>query len=167
MKLKDFFALAVAFFVATLFVLVLQPFLFYQPVIPFSMTTNDLEDWLGAVFWPTTLIVYGLGIFFLFIWILKAAKSKFTNAKRALSNQGLWWLLLIINVILGLIAFFAVSFFSGWLDGEKSIEPLFWVPPFIILDAIFIYWLPTAIATPRSLRYVPPLAMTLRKLYGG
>lgn len=163
---KHHIALFVTWVIASLLVLLLQPNLFGS-VIPFSMTNNDLQDWLGAVFWPTTWIVYGSGIFFLLIWMAKAAKGQFIHAKGTLSNQGFWWLLLIFYGLFNLIVFFAISFFTGWLVEDKSLEPLFIMPPFILIDIALLYWLPTALATPRSLRYVPPLSMTLRKLYGG
>jgi hypothetical protein len=167
MKPKQFIALIIAFAIATAFVLGLQPFLFYQPIIPFSMTMNELEEWLGAVLWPITWTLYGLGVVVLFIWIWKATTSKFTRATEVLSTQGFWWLLLIIYVVLGIGIFLAIAFFNGWMDGSRSFEPLFWFPPFVFLDGILLFWLPTAIATPRSMRYIPPLAMQLRKLYGG
>lgn len=167
MKPKDFFALIIAFAIATGFVLLLKPYLFKEAIIPFTMSDNELEDWMGTIFMPTNFILYGLGILALFIWILKAARTQFMTSKEVLSNQTFWWILLVVYWILGIVIFMSISFFSGWMDGSKSIEPLFWFPPFIVLDGIFLFWLPTAIATPRSMRYVPPFAMTLRKLYGG
>ena len=167
MKPKDFFALIIAFAVATGFVLLLKPYLFNEPILPLTMSSNEIEDWMGTIFWPTTFILYLLGIIILFIWILKAARTQFMTATEVLSNQTFWWILLAVYWILGIVIFMSVSFFSGWMDGSKSIEPLFWFPPFVVLDGIFLFWLPTAIATPRSMRYVPPFAMTLRKLYGG
>ncbi len=167
MKLKDFFALAVSFAIATGIVLGLIPYLFYEPIIPFTMSSNELEDWMGTIFMPTNFILYGIGAFILFLWIFKAARTPFITSKEVLSTGFFWWLLLIIYWVLGIIIFMSVSFFSGWMDGTKSIEPLFWFPPFVIINGIFLFWLPTAIATPRSLRYVTPFAMTLRKLYGG
>ena len=157
MKLKDFFALIITVAVATVFVLLLKPYLFNQPVLPLTMSNNEIEDWMGAIFWPTTFVLYALGILVLFIWILKAARSQFMTATEVLSNQLFWWILLAVYWILGIVIFMSVSFFSGWMDGSKSLEPLFWFPPFVLLDGIFLFWLPTAIATPRSMRYVGPV----------
>lgn len=167
MKLKDFFVLFVSFAIATGIVLGLIPYLFNEAIIPFTMSDNELEDWIETVFWMTNFFLYLLGIIILFIWILKAARAKFISATDVISTRFFWWLLLIGYWILGIIIFMAISFFNGWMDGTKSIEPLFWFPPFVVLDGVFLFWLPTAIATPRSMRYVPPFAMTLRKLYGG
>lgn len=166
MKIKDFVVLLITVAIATLWIWIVQPYLFGS-VIPFSMTNNDLQDWLGAVFFPTTWILYGSGIFVTLIWLAKATKTRSIHAKQTLSHQGLWWLLLLFYGLFNLIAFFTISFFSGWLDDNRSLEPLFITPLFILFDLLILYWLPTALATPRSLRYVPPLAMTLRKLYGG
>ncbi len=167
MKFKDCFALAVSFAIATGIVLGLIPYLFREPIIPLTMSSNELEDWIGTIFMTTNFILYGIGAFILFIWIFKAARTPFMTSEETLSTGFLWWLLLIIYWILGIVIFMSVSFFSGWMDGTKSIEPLFWFPPFVIINGILLFWLPTAIATPRSMRYIPPFAMTLRKLYGG
>jgi len=163
---KHYLALLVTFAIISIWVLMVQPNLFAS-VIPFSMTNNDLQDWLGAVFVPTNWVVYSLGIICLLIWFGWAKVSRWINAKAVLSNRFWWWLLLVLYGLFSLIVFFAISFFTGWLNDGQSLEPLFIVPPFILFDITLLYWLPTALATPRSLRYVPPLSMTLRKLYGG
>jgi hypothetical protein len=167
MSLKTFLALMVAFAIATLYLLLLQPYLFTSPIVPFSMSTRNLEEWTAVIFWPQTWILYGMGIFMTLCWLSKAALTRFVRAKDVLSTQGLWWILAILYVIFGLGAFFALSYFNGWLDGSQSIEPILWFPPFVVVAMLFMFWLPTAIATPRSMRYIPPFAMTLRKLYGG
>ena len=166
MKIKDFVALLITWVIATLWMGIAQPNLFGS-MIPFSMTNNDLQDWLGAVFLPTMWVVYVSGIVFALIWLGKGTKGQYINAKQVLSNGWFWWLLLFFGYLFNLIVFFAISFFTGWLDDGQSLEPLFIMPLFILVDIALLYWLPTALATPRSLRYVPPLSMTLRKLYGG
>ncbi len=166
-ELKAWLALMVSFAIATVFILVLQPHLFSEPIIPFTMSNKELDEWMESIFGITNWILFVLGFVFLLIWILKAVNSKFTRASDVLSTGFVWWLLFLGYCVLGIIIFMAISFFNGWLDGSKSIEPLFWYSLFVIIDGFFIFWLPTAIATPRSMRYVPPLAMTLRKLYGG
>jgi hypothetical protein len=96
MKLKDFFALIIAFAVATGFVLLLKPYLFNEPILPLTMSSNEIEDWMGSIFWPTTFILYALGTLFLIIWILKAARTQFMTATEVLSNQTFWWILLAV-----------------------------------------------------------------------
>jgi hypothetical protein len=167
MSFKNFLALTTAFAIATLYLLLLQPYLFTFPIVPFSMSARNLEEWTALVFWPETWILYLMGVFMTLCWIVKAALTRFVRATQVLSTQGLWWVMAILYVILGLGSFFALSFFNGWLDGDRTIEPLLWFPPFVVVAMLFGFWLPTAIATPRSMRYIPPLAMTLRKLYGG
>lgn len=166
MKTKEFIALIITGAIATVVILWLQPYLF-SSVIPFSMNSRELDNWLGKVFWPTTWMIYGLGVFLTLIWIGKAAKSRYSHANQVLANGGLWWLLCIFCGLLSLIGFLIISFFTGWLNDGQSLEPLWILPPFIVVDVVLLYWLPTAIATPRSFRYLPPFSMTLRKLYGG
>lgn len=164
---KSHFALVAVAFIATVYMFQLQPYLFTAPVIPFTMPTKELDEWVNAIFWPLTWILYGLGIFVTLIWVGFAMRSQFVRAKDVLSTQIRWWLLAIGFVVVGQGSFFALSFFNEWLDGSRSSEPLLWVPLFILIDLVLLFWLPTAIATPRSLRYIPPLSMFLRKLYGG
>lgn len=109
MKPKDFFALIIAFAVATGFVLLLKPYLFNEPILPLNgMGNTEIEDWMGTIFWPTTFILYLLGIIILFIWILKAARTQFMTATEVLSNQTLWWILLAVYWILGIVIFMSI-----------------------------------------------------------
>jgi hypothetical protein len=167
MNVKSFFALIITFAIATIYILLIQPYLFTAPVIPFTMPTKELDEWANVIFWPLTWILYGLGVTVTLIWIVSAARSQFVRAKDVLSTRIRWWSLALVFFVAGQGSFFALSFFNEWLDGSRSSEPLLWVPLFIIIDLGLLFWIPTAIATPRSLRYIPPLSMFLRKLYGG
>ncbi len=167
MKLSEIIALVVTIAIATVFVLLVQPWLFDYPVIPLTMANKQIQDWSSAILWPISWSLYGLGLLLTFIWIVKASTSRFTRAEEVLSTKWQWWLMTFFFIVLGIFIFMGLSFFNGWFDGKRSLEPVFWFPLFIFIDWIFLFWLPTALATPKSMRYVPPLSMTLRNLYRG
>ncbi len=168
MKLKESITLGFVFGIASVLVLVLQSHLFQEPLIPSSMATGDLDNWWSNVFSPATYVVFGLGIIINLIWFIKASVSRYKHSKSALSAQGLWWLLFFIYLIVTLVVFAAFTHFA--IDPDKPIKGIFeascWAANFLILDVILLFWLPTALATPRTLRYIPPFSMSLRKLIG-
>lgn len=100
-------------------------------------------------------------------WIAKALSSGFTKAQDVLSTGGLWWIFAIVLGVVTMLALVGLSFLNGWFDDSRNLEPFFWLLGFIIVDVLLIFWLPTALATPKSMRYVPPGSMLLRKIYGG
>lgn len=166
-KWRAWLALLVSFAIATVFVLILQPHLFNEPILPFSISNKELEEWTESIFGITNFILFILGFVVLLIWILIATSSKFTKATDALSKGFFWWLFLIGYWLLGIVIIMSISFFSGWMDGGKDMEPSYWLSFFVLIDGVVLFWLPSAIGTPGSMRYVPPFAMTLRKFYGG
>ena len=167
MKLSEMIALAVTVAIATVVIFGLQPWLLGGSGLPLSLSRGNLDRWAEEILMPSLYVVFGLGAFFLFLWMAKASISQFTRTEDVLRTGGMWWLSAVLLGLISLLSMIALTFFRGWFEDSRNLEPFFWLFGFIILDVLFIYWLPTAIATPKSMRYVPPGSMLLRKIYGG
>ncbi|MFM1842256.1 MAG: hypothetical protein RLZZ490_992 [Cyanobacteriota bacterium] len=167
MKLSEMIALAVTVAIAVIVIFGLQPWLLGGQGVPLSLSSGRLDKWAEEILMPSLYVVFGLGILLLFFWMVKASTSQFTRTQDVLKTAGLWWLYAILLGLISLLTMIALTFFRGWFEDSRNLEPFFWLFGFLILDVLFIYWLPTAIATPKSMRYVPPGAMLLRKIYGG
>ncbi len=167
MKTAEIVALVVTVAIATIVIFGLQPWLLGGDGLPLSLSRSNLDKWASEILMPTLYLIYGLGALLLLLWIVKALTSGFTRTEDVLRTGGMWWLSAILLGLITILALVALTFFRGWFDDSRNLEPFFWLLGFIIADVLFIYWLPTAIATPKSMRYVPPGSMLLRKIYGG
>ncbi|MEB3189558.1 MAG: hypothetical protein VKL42_04355 [Snowella sp.] len=167
MKLSEMIALAVTVALAIIFIFAVQPWLLGGQGVPLSLSSSRLDKWAEEILMPSLYVVFGLGILLLLFWMFKASTSQFTRTQDVLKTGGLWWLSAILLGVISLLTLVGLTFFRGWFEDSRSLEPFYWLFGFLIIDVLFIYWLPTAIATPKSMRYVPPGSMLLRKIYGG
>lgn len=163
MKLSELIALAIVWVVATLFLFVGQIHLFKAPVLPLTMTSKEIAQWLEQILWPMTWALYLGGGLLTLIWLTMASQRRFTKTTEVLKNGLYWWLMAIALFGISLVLFLVLS----WFNGDFDLEVLYWFPPFIALDVLFLFWLPTAIASPRLFRNLPPGSGLLRKLYRG
>jgi hypothetical protein len=167
MKLSEMIALAVTVAIAIIFIFAVQPWLFSGQGVPLSLSPSRLDKWAEEILMPSLYVVFGLGILLLFLWMVKASTSQFTRTQDVLRTGGMWWLSAILLGLISLLTMIGLTFFRGWFEDSRNLEPFYWLFAFILIDVLFIYWLPTAIATPKSMRYVPPGSMLLRKIYNG
>ena len=167
MKLSEMVALAVAVAIAVIVIFGIQPWLFSGQGLPLSLSTSQLDKWAEEILMPSLYVVFGLGAFLLFLWMVKALTTGFTRTADVLKTGGIWWLYAVLLGLISLLTMIALTFFRGWFEDSRNLEPFYWLVAFILVDVLFIYWLPTAIATPKSMRYVPPGSMLVRKIYRG
>ncbi len=167
MKLSEMVALAVAVAIAVIVIFGIQPWLFSGQGLPLSLSTSQLDKWAEEILMPSLYVVFGLGAFLLFLWMVKALTTGFTRTADVLKTGGIWWLYAVLLGLISLLTMIALTFFRGWFEDSRNLEPFYWLVAFILVDGLFIYWLPTAIATPKSMRYVPPGSMLVRKIYRG
>lgn len=140
----------------------LQPFLLQQ--VPFSMTNKVRDEWMDSVFSPVNNGILLLGILTSLFWYIRAYNLQFMAAKPVIGNGFWWWFLFYLYGVIGAIACLLVAYLNNWLgEVEGAVASLI----YLCVDVVVLYWLPTALATPKSLRYVPPFSAELRKLYGG
>ncbi|BAW97808.1 unknown protein (plasmid) [[Synechococcus] sp. NIES-970] len=164
---KSWLALIIAVAIAILWNLLLKYNLFYVPILPLSAGNAEIEDWLAEVFWLNNGISLGLGFLLLGLWIFKAYNKQFIRAELVLERRFQWWFSAFLHFLACLLIFFSTSYFYGWLDDSLYAEFWLWYSGCLFFDTLLIFWLPSALATPGSLRNIPPLAIKLRKLYGG
>jgi hypothetical protein len=168
MKLAEIVALVITVAIATVIVFVLQPWLLSGQGFPLGgISLSDLNEWIEDVLGPVLYFAYVLGIVMLLIWFGRALTGNFTQAREVLSTRGMWWIMAFLLGLIPLLAMLVLGFFTGWLYENHAFEPFFWLFAFVVLDVLVLFWLPTALATPKSMRYVPPGSMLLRKIYGG
>ena len=167
MKLSEMVALAVTVAIAVIVIFGIQPWLFSGQGLPLSLSTSQLDKWAEEILMPSLYVVFGLGAFLLFLWMAKALTTGFTRTADVLKTGGIWWLYAVLLGLISLLTMIALTFFRGWFEDSRNLEPFYWLVAFILVDVLFIYWLPTAIATPKSMRYVPPGSMLVRKIYRG
>lgn len=166
-ELKSWCALMFSVAIAIIWNLLIKFNLFFQPILPLAATTNEIEAWVADVFWLNNIITLVLGFGLLGFWIWMAYTQQFIRAELVITKRALWYFLLLFHFIASFLIFLAVSYFVGWLDDGRYLEFLGWYFPCLFIDTFLLFWFPSALATPRSMRNIPWLASTLRKLYGG
>lgn len=133
------------------------PFFILNDVNPSNWVNNEYT--LGAG------IVFGVSSLLAIIWYVIGSKAKITGSWDTSTKKFLWVIFLIISVAVAVISA-AVSwkFLPGASqDAKYSLSFLF------VLDAVWLYWLTTAISSPQNsdLEYIPPFADFLRPLITG
>lgn len=148
----------------TLIVIIMQTYLLSDLALIGAITSSDPKLWTNILpSWTSVMIVTSL-IMSLF-WIAKADRSTFESSRQARIKILSWWRNLILIYI-----FNTITLILYWVNQPDSVPvELFTLMALFILpfDIAALYWLPTAMATPKTLRYIPQFATILRNLTGG
>jgi hypothetical protein len=142
-----------------------QQWLLASPELIASLGVNTQQSaWTQSVM-PS--VTYGSWISSLcatLLWIYSAQNGRFVSSKQALSMRLTWWIYaLSLYALMSIILYSFIYAVSGIVASEIQYFILLIVFP---LDIILLFWLPTAMATPGTLRYIPPLAFNLRRQLG-
>lgn len=166
MKGKELGILGGVILVGMLLVIPLQQAILASPDTIAALGIRGAQKvWVDNVLPVLTYGIWIGGVLATLFWIVQASRSTFRNSRSAFAQRGTWWLYAGGLYLAYLILFLALAYGgSGDVAMELQILVLLGILP---LDILVLFWLPTAIATPGTLRYVPPLAMKLRKLIGG
>jgi len=156
MRLKEIIAILISSLIGLVFTLQIQPVLFQTGSIPLvNVTPEEFHNSyiVGA------LIVLFTALLFTSIWYLNALRldSKVLSAELLNKMFSVWIIFLVIVI---LIAISTLSFYV-----QSASEALLWLVLFWILDVVFLFYLPTAIATPGQLAHVVPFSERLRKIF--
>jgi hypothetical protein len=147
-----------------LIVISIQTYLLSDLALIGAITSADPEPWRSILpSWTSVMIISSL-IMSLF-WIAKADRSTFESSRKARTKILSWWRNLILIYIFNIVALIIY-----WVNQPDSVPvELFLVMALFVLpfDIAALYWLPTAMGTPKTLRYIPQFATTLRNLTGG
>ena len=166
MKAKEMGTLGSIVIIGMLVVIPLQQYLLASPDTIASLGIRDQQKfWSSAVLPTLTYGIWIIGVLATLLWIGLASKSSYRSSKSAFAMRGTWWLYAAGIYILYLIIFLLLAYSgSGTVAMELQMLLLVLVFP---IDIIVLFWLPTAMSTPGTLRNVPPMAMTIRKQFGG
>lgn len=122
-----------------------QPWL-YQNTFFAPRDVADVDIWIRDSYRLNANIVFALSMISQLIWHFLARRFK-GDERDAPSMKTPWWILLFFAVI---PSFVTVSFWGGSGAALPSLAFLFFV------DVMIIYWLATAVSSPRGLKYIPP-----------
>ncbi|WP_061545721.1 hypothetical protein [Cylindrospermopsis raciborskii] len=133
-----------------------QRVVYENQIVPIQQVPVDA--WLASDYTNAALTIFFACLVSTLLWCALAEKSRFNDGAATARWRLLWWLLGIIPMVTIAIAVFYIN---------RSSEAHFSLMAFFLLDAILLYWLPTATSSPEAVKYVPPLAFWLRhKLMG-
>lgn len=136
----------------------LQPLVYQNRSIRVADYPGGVDTWIRENYFPSVGIVFGFSLLATLLWYFLTARAKVKNASDVASWNLVWWLLGLLPII-GIAI--ALIFFNNSDDALLSLTG------FLIFDGLFLlYWLPTATSSPGSFKYIPPGAMTIRRLIG-
>lgn len=165
MKVKDLSPLICTVLAGMLLVIPLQQYLLASPDLIASLGIREPETfWVQNVLPPLTYGIWIGGVLVTLIWIIQASQSTFSSSKSALSRR-VGWFLYAGCLYLAYLVLFLVLANAGSVSVAMEIQ-LMVLLAVMPIDILVLFWLPTAMATPGTLRYVPPLAAKVRKLIG-
>jgi hypothetical protein len=145
------------------FLISLQHFLFAEVLVLANITDADLTNWINFLpYFTSIVIVSAIGA--TLWWIFRATTTTYISSRHALSKKLSWKLrasgLYIFDTII-------LAGYSIFKPQSVPVEIFICFSIFILpFDIAVLYWLPTAIATPRTLRNIPTGAIKLRNLIG-
>ena len=164
---KQWVFLSVTALFAILWIFLFQPYVLSDELNLLSAKTSLLDEWRDTIMWYSQIINYLISTIFTVIWIIQGANFKAENSRKTLDKLKLWWFFAIISTLINLSFLLFLSYILGFIDQTGFYEFLLWLAFFAIVDVLVAFWLPTAIATPRTMRYLPPGSRLLRSIYGG
>jgi len=167
MKPLEVVFLLITIAIATLVIFLLQPAILSKEWGLLAAKSSSIEDWRQQLMWPSLAVNYVLGILATLFWIAKGASFKSVKSRNTLSMLSLWWIICIAYGLISLAVAIGLSFFYELINERNFLEFLVYLSVFAVVNVLLMFWLPTAIATPRTMRYVPPGSQLLRSIYGG
>ena len=169
MKQKEALALTISIVIGIVIIFGLQPFLLADPAA-LAMVTQDVDGityWEDIVMQPLLVGIFVSSVLFLLVWFGIAVTRNFMRSRDAFGTRVIWFGLAIGLFIIYELLFLAFGFTGLLAEGTAPIQLHLLILPTFFVDLLILFWLPTALATPRALRYVPPLSMKVRSLIGG
>lgn len=151
MRSREMIRIIVLFLVGGIAMFWGQKLLYENQIVPIQQI--PVGSWLASDY-NTAAIVMFLACFIpTVIWCALAVRNRFNDGAATLRWRLLWWLLGIIPMLTIAIAVFYIN-----RSSEAQLSLIF----FFLLDAIWLYWLPTATSSPEAVKYIPPFAFFLR-----
>ena len=158
--------------ILTFFVLVgfayaipIQQQLLASPELIASLGVNTYQSvWIQSIMPSVTYASWICSLFSMLFWIYSAQTGLFVSSKQALLTRLTWWIYALGLYALMVIFLYAFIFTNS---GNVATEIQYFIVLFVFpVNVIVLFWLPTALATPGTLRYIPPLAFSIRRKLG-
>ena len=128
-----------------------QPWL-YQNTFFSPRDVSDVDVWVRDSYRLNANIVFGVSMFSQVGWHFLARRFR-GDEREAPKLKTPWWLFLFFAVI---TSFVTVSFLGGSGSALPSLAFFFFI------DVLIIYWLATAISSPKALKFIPPGSLFIR-----
>ena len=133
-----------------------QPWL-YQNTFFSPRDVPDVDVWVRDIYRLNANIVFGVSIFSQVAWHFIA--HRFRGDEREAPNMKTpWWCFFSFTIITS----FVTVYFLGGSGDDRSGDALPSLAFFFFVDVLIIYWLATAISSPRALKYIPPGSLFIR-----
>lgn len=112
-----------------------------------------VDRWLGSDYTTSALIVFGVCVLTTVLWYVLTAIASYTKSSDARRWTLVWWLFGLLPLAsIGITVFFI----------NRSQQAQLSLLGFFVLDALVLYWLPTATSSPEPVKYIPPGAYFVR-----
>ena len=155
MKSGEITRLIICLIVGALIIFLGQPKIYDLRIIRITDIPN-LKEWIGSYYMNQASIVFGISLASVVFWSIAGIRSK-ANGNELKAWQGIWYMLLFINV---LTIFIAV--YLNKVSDDALLSSIF----FLLFDVIWIFWLGTTLSSPNLFMYLPPGAGTIRRVFG-
>jgi hypothetical protein len=131
-----------------------QPALFKAGMI--TLADVSVDTWIQYDYMTAARIIFAVCLVSTILWYILTARARIEGSDDVEPWFLIWWVIGFFPIVaIGI----ALYFFN------RSDQALLFLTAFWIIDVLLLYWLTTAIATPRQLRYVPPGAPFLRSIF--
>jgi hypothetical protein len=130
----------------------IQPWLFQSQIL--FIGDQNVQTWLATQYQRAAYLVAGVSIVSTFLWYFLSSRAAISNIEDLKPWRLLWWILLLVPLVSigGALAFF-----------NTSRDAQLWLVILFLLNVIVLFWLPTAVGSPKPVKNVPLGGRTLRK----
>lgn len=154
MKLSEAIRIIVLVSVGIVLMFFGQPALFKGGIIP--ITDVPVDAWIQNDYMMAARIIFAVCLVCTILWCVLTARARIEGSHHVDPWFLTWWVIGFFPIVaIGI----ALYFFN------RSEQAVLFLTAFWIIDVLLLYWLTTAIATPRQLKYVPPGAPFLRSIF--
>lgn len=131
-----------------------QPALFEAGMI--KLADVSVNTWIQDDYMTAARIIFAVCLVSTILWCVLTARARIEGSDDVEPWFLIWWVIGFFPIVaIGI----ALYFFN------RSEQALLFLTAFWIIDVLLLYWLTTAIATPRQLKHVPPGALLLRSIF--
>lgn len=132
----------------------LQPWLFKEGIIP--VNDVDVVSWVSEGYQVGATLVFAVSFISALVWYVLAMIDKNQSSQDVSDNKWLWYVLLFISV---------VGIFGGVYLARESEEARWYLIAMFGLNIYLVFWLGTAVSSPRARKFVPLSAFFFRRLF--